>query len=68
MKTFLTPMGPTELHVNPIFEISPLEPRFSEWIVFEGVSVDEYGRQHYLVSLLCFRVHYAMGCSDTMHS
>ena len=38
--------------VNPIFEISPLEPRFSEWLVFEGISVDETGRQHYLVSLL----------------
>ena len=27
--------GPTKLHVNPIFEIGPLEPRFSEWLVFE---------------------------------
>ncbi len=32
----------------PIFEIGPLEPRYSEWIVFEGVSVDEGGKQHYL--------------------
>ena len=36
MEQYLTPMGPTKLHVNPIFEISPLEPRFSEWLVFEG--------------------------------
>lgn len=35
--------------MNPIFEISPLEPRFSEWLVFEGISVDENGKQHYLV-------------------
>jgi hypothetical protein len=28
-------VGPTKLHVNPIFEIGPLEPRFSEWLVFE---------------------------------
>lgn len=37
MDQYLTPMGPTKLHVNPIFEIGPLEPRFSEWLVFEGV-------------------------------
>jgi hypothetical protein len=29
MEQYLTPMGPTKLHVNPIFEISPLEPRYS---------------------------------------
>ncbi|CEM16033.1 unnamed protein product [Vitrella brassicaformis CCMP3155] len=48
MDQYLTPMGPTKLHVNPIFEIGPLEPRFSEWLVFEGISVDETGKQHYL--------------------
>ncbi|XP_062104759.1 uncharacterized protein LOC133816107 [Humulus lupulus] len=48
MKEYLTPMGPTPLHVNPIFEIGPVEPRFSEWLVFEGISVDESGRQHFL--------------------
>ncbi|XWS33508.1 hypothetical protein CRYUN_Cryun22dG0089200 [Craigia yunnanensis] len=32
MREYLTPMGPTPLHVNPIFEISPVEPRFLEWI------------------------------------
>ena len=32
----MTPMGPTKLHVMPLFEIGPLEPRFSEWLVFEG--------------------------------
>ena len=24
MEQYMTPMGPTKLHVNPIFEISPL--------------------------------------------
>jgi hypothetical protein len=48
MEQYLTPMGPTKLHVHPLFEISPLEPRFSEWLVFEGISVDETGKQHYL--------------------
>ena len=41
-------VGPSPLSVNPIFEIGPLEPRYSEWLVFEGVSVDEKGVQHYL--------------------
>ena len=35
MEQYLTPMGPSKLSVNPIFEIGPLEPRFSEWLVFE---------------------------------
>ena len=34
-------VGPSPLSVNPIFEIGPLEPRFSEYLVFEGISVDE---------------------------
>lgn len=51
----LTPMGPTTLHVNPIFEIGPVEPRFSEWLVFEGISVDESGRQHYLDATVAYK-------------
>jgi formamidase len=41
-------VGPSPLCVNPIFELGPLEPRYSEWLVFEGISVDEKGVQHYL--------------------
>lgn len=48
-------MGPTSLHVNPIFEIGPVEPRFSEWLVFEGISVDESGRQHYLDATVAYK-------------
>ncbi|XP_042481713.1 formamidase-like isoform X3 [Macadamia integrifolia] len=55
MHEYLTPMGPTPLHVNPIFEIGPIEPRFSEWLVFEGVSVDESGKQHYLDASVAFK-------------
>lgn len=55
MDRYLTPMGPTKLHVNPIFEIGPLEPRFSDWLVFEGVSVDESGRQHYLDASVAYK-------------
>lgn len=66
MKQYLTPMGPTELHVNPIFEISPLEPRFSEWLVFEGISVDEYGKQHYLDSSIAYK-RAVLNCIDYLH-
>ncbi len=31
MERYLSPMGPSKLNVNPIFEIGPLEPRYSEW-------------------------------------
>lgn len=55
MEQYLTPMGPTKLHVNPIFEISPLEPRFSEWLVFEGLSIDENGRQHFLDASVAYK-------------
>mmetsp|Transcript_199 Transcript_199/g.274 ORF Transcript_199/g.274 Transcript_199/m.274 type:complete len:267 (-) Transcript_199:213-1013(-) len=48
--------GPSKLNINPIFEIGPLEPRFSEWIVFEGISVDEKGEQHYLDSTIAYKM------------
>ncbi|KAL9678216.1 hypothetical protein QQ045_016055 [Rhodiola kirilowii] len=55
MEKYLTPMGPTKLHVNPIFEIGPVEPRFSEWLVFEGISVDEKGKQHFLDATVAYK-------------
>jgi len=55
MDRYLSPMGPTKLHVNPIFEVGPLEPRYSEYLVFEGVSVDEHGRQHYLDASVAYK-------------
>lgn len=55
MEHYLTPVGPTKLHVSPIFEIGPLEPCFSEWLVFEGISVDEGGRQHYLDATVAYK-------------
>lgn len=48
-------VGPSPLSVNPIFEIGPLEPRFSEWLVFEGLSVDEQGNQHYLDATIAYK-------------
>jgi formamidase len=41
---------------NPIFQPSPLEPRFSEYLVFEGISVDEKtGKQYYLDAHVAYR-------------
>ena len=41
---------------NPIFKPSRIEPRFSEYLVFEGVSVDEHtGEQHYLDATIAYR-------------
>lgn len=40
---------------NPIFLPGPMGPQYSEWVTFEGISVDEYGRQHYLDATVAFR-------------
>ncbi|MDI9261129.1 acetamidase/formamidase family protein [Alicyclobacillus sendaiensis PA2] len=41
---------------NPIFEPGPMEPRFSEYLVFESVSVDERtGEQLYLDAHVAYR-------------
>eukprot|EP01097_Dermamoeba_algensis_P010188 TRINITY_DN7430_c0_g1_i1.p1 TRINITY_DN7430_c0_g1~~TRINITY_DN7430_c0_g1_i1.p1 ORF type:complete len:348 (+),score=71.83 TRINITY_DN7430_c0_g1_i1:38-1081(+) len=43
---------------NPIFKPGPVEPRFSRHLVFEGISVDEQGKQFYLDA----HVSYRMAC------
>ncbi|MHB1140170.1 MAG: formamidase [Sulfuricaulis sp.] len=40
---------------NPIFKPSPLEPRYSDYLIFEGISVDESGKQHYLDAHVAYR-------------
>jgi len=40
---------------NPIFKPSPLEPRYSNYLIFEGISVDEEGKQHYLDVHVAYR-------------
>jgi formamidase len=41
---------------NPIFQPSRVEPRFSEYLVFEGISVDEHtGTQYYLDAHVAYR-------------
>ena len=51
----LPAVGPSPLSVNPVFEIGPLEPRYSEYLVFEGICVDEKGEQHYLDASLAYK-------------
>jgi formamidase len=42
--------------VNPIFKPGPVEPRYSEYLVFEGISVDEHtGEQYYLDAHVAYR-------------
>ena len=41
---------------NPIFRPSPIEPHFAEYLVFEGISVDEHtGEQYYLDAHVAYR-------------
>jgi formamidase len=40
---------------NPIFQPSPIEPRYSNYLIFEGISVDEDGEQHYLDAHVAYR-------------
>lgn len=40
---------------NPFFESSPLEPHYCHYLIFEGISVDEKGTQHYLDAHVSYR-------------
>jgi formamidase len=42
--------------LNPVFEISPMQPNYSSYLVFEGISVDEQGKQHYLDPHVAYRI------------
>ena len=41
---------------NPIFESSPLEPKFNKYLTFEGFSVDNKGKQYYLDATVSYRM------------
>lgn len=42
--------------INPIFKPSPIEPRFDDYLIFEGISVDEHtGEQYYLDAHVAYR-------------
>ena len=40
---------------NPIFKPSPIVPRYDDFLIFEGISVDEEGKQHYLDVHIAYR-------------
>jgi formamidase len=41
--------------MQPFFMTGPFEPRYDSYLVFEGISVDEQGNQHYLDASLSYR-------------
>ena len=41
--------------INPIFQPSPVEPRYLRHLIFEGISVDEEGKQYYLDAHVAYR-------------
>lgn len=40
---------------NPIFKPSPITPNYRDYLIFEGISVDERGGQHYLDVHVAYR-------------
>jgi formamidase len=40
---------------NPIFRPSPITPTYNDYLIFEGISVDEWGKQHYLDVHVAYR-------------
>ncbi|MBX3743365.1 MAG: acetamidase/formamidase family protein [Akkermansiaceae bacterium] len=42
--------------LNPIFMPSPLQPNYTKHIIFEGISVDEKGKQFYLDPHVAYRM------------
>ncbi|WP_442975340.1 acetamidase/formamidase family protein, partial [Salmonella enterica] len=40
---------------NPIFKPSPITPNYNDYLIFEGISVDEQGQQHYLDVHVAYR-------------
>jgi len=47
---------------NPIFKPSPITPKYDDYLIFEGISVDEQGKQHYLD----VHVAYRQACLNTI--
>ncbi len=40
---------------NPVFRPSPITPAYNDYLIFEGISVDESGTQHYLDMNVAYR-------------
>jgi formamidase len=41
--------------LNPIFKPSPITPKYDDYLIFEGISVDEKGKQYYLDVHIAYR-------------
>jgi formamidase len=63
--------GMTRPQHMPMFQLSHIEPRYSNYLVFEGISVEEDGEQHYLDARIAFKqaclnaITYLKGCGYT---
>jgi formamidase len=55
IKDGMNKYGMTRAQHMPIFQLSHMEPRYSNYLVFEGISVDEGGDQHYLDAHVAYR-------------
>lgn len=40
---------------NPLFKPSPITPKYDDFLIFEGISVDEHGNQHYMDLNVAYR-------------
>lgn len=40
---------------NPIFKLTPITPKYDDYLILEGISVDEQGKQHYLDVHIAYR-------------
>lgn len=40
---------------SPVFQPSQVDPHFRDYLIFEGISVDEQGKQHYLDAHVAYR-------------
>jgi formamidase len=47
---------------NPIVRPSPIAPKYDDYLIFEGISVDESGTQHYLGVTTAYR----QGCANAV--
>ena len=48
-------MNKYNVHTNPVFIPGRVEPRYTEFISFIGISVDEEGTNHYLDATIAYR-------------
>ena len=43
------------MYKRQIFKPSPITPNYNDYLIFEGISVDEAGTQHYLDANVAYR-------------